>query len=145
MLSGDRLTLMSAVAGRASSHQGSPQSSECPVHIHLPLSAGSPPLPLRNLHYSQPIRSLPKANCASNPLLFLFPSFLLMRTLWGCFDCLRGKQGQSGREGGEKERRALLTPAASHPGQSATLPPQLITPGKAKPFPGEPARSLSSA
>ena len=144
MLSGDRLTLMSAVGGRASSHRGSPPSSECPVHIHLPLSAGSPPLPLRNLHYSQPIRSLPKANCASNPLLFL-SLLLFMRTLGGCFDCLRGKQGQSGRGGGGKERRALLTPAASHPGQSATLPPQLITPGKAKPFPGEPARSLSSA
>ena len=95
LLPGDRLTLMSARLGWLVGSLGSP---ECPVHIHLPY----PPDP--NQRHSGiciilPIRCcqpLPcqKANCQANPLLFLSP-LLIMGSLSGCFDCLRGKQGQS--------------------------------------------------
>ena len=114
---------------------GAPPCPECPVHIHLPLSAGSR-LCHSGICIILPIRwqTLPKANCASNPLLFLF---LLSWELSGCFDCLR--EARTIREGEDQIRgeEPLLTPAGSHPGQSATLPPQLITPGKPPPFPGD--------
>ena len=143
LLVGDRLTLMSARLGWLVGALGSP---ECPVHIHLPLSNRSPPLPLRNLHYSSnsllPAPPCQKANCEANPLLFLSP-LLVMGTLQMVVLIVFG--GSKDNQGRSYERRALLTPAGLHPCSIATLPPPDNTSQTSTTIPRGELRSLCPA
>ena len=93
-------------------------------------------LPLRNLHYSPNSLAEPaKGKLCVQPTFVSFP--LLSWELPACFDCLR--EGRTIRgEGDDQRRGATLDPCCFAPWSIGTLPPQLITPGKPPPFPGEP-------
>ena len=92
-------------------------------------------LPLRNLHYSPNSLAEPaKGKLCVQPTFVSFS--LLSWELPGCFDCLR--EGRTIRgEGDDQRRGATLDPCCFAPWSIGTLPPQLITPGKPPPFPGE--------
>ena len=114
---------------------GAPPCPECPVHIHLPYPPDPDSATQESALFSQ-FAARPCQRQIVRPTHFCF--FPSCHGNSGCFDCLR--EARTIREGGRRsgERSPLLTPAGSHPAQSATLPPQLITPGKPPPVPGEP-------